>query len=219
MEVEIWSDIACPWCYIGKRRFEAALEDFEHSGEVRVTYRSFELDPAAPPERDGDRTQRLAEKYGVSSEEVRAGEQRVVAEAASEGLEFRFDIARSGSTFDAHRIVHLAADHGLQEPMNERLLRAHFTEGRLVSDPETLVELAVEIGVPEQAVRETLAGERYADRVRADERTADQLGVRGVPMFVIDRALGVSGAYPSDVLRELLLRGWQREAGEQANTP
>lgn len=208
MDVEIWSDIACPWCYVGKRRFEAALEQFEHAEDVRVTWRSFELDPTAPPERHGDRAERLAEKYGMTVEQAREIEQHLVETAAGEGLDFRFDIARGGSTFDAHRLVHLAEQQGLQDAMKERLLRAYFTEGKLVSDHDTLVALAVEVGLPEGEVREALASERWAEQVRDDERAATQLGISAVPTFVVDRALGASGAHPPEALLELLRQGW-----------
>ena len=208
MDVEIWSDIACPWCYVGKRRFEAALAQFEHAEDVRVTWRSFELDPSAPAERHGDRAERLAEKYGMTVEQAREIERHLVETAAGEGLDFRFDIARSGSTFDAHRVVHLAEQHGLQDAMKERLLRAYFTEGKLVSDRDTLAALAVEVGLPENEVREALAGERCAEQVRDDERTATQLGISAVPTFVVDRALGASGAHPPEALLELLRGGW-----------
>ena len=208
MDVEIWSDIACPWCYIGKRRFEAALAQFEHREAVRVTWRSFELDPAAPYERGGERAMRLAEKYGITVERAREMEQNVSDAAAGEGLEFRFDIARSGATFDAHRIVHLAQRRGLQDAMKERLLRAYFTEGELVGDRETLVRLSVEVGLMEDEVREALASDRYAEDVRTDERMAGQFGISAVPTFVVDRALGASGAHPPDALLELLRKGW-----------
>jgi predicted DsbA family dithiol-disulfide isomerase len=214
VDVEIWSDIACPWCYVGKRRFEAALAQFEHRDEVRVTWRSFELDPAAPSEREGDRAARLAEKYGMTVERARELEQQMTETAAAEGLDFRFDIARSGSTFDAHRLVHLARAHGRQDEMKERLLRAYFGEGELMSDLETLLRLATELGLPEAEVRETLAGERYAEEVRADERTASQLGISAVPMFVVDRALGASGAHPPPALLELLRQGWANRPAE-----
>jgi predicted DsbA family dithiol-disulfide isomerase len=208
VDVEIWSDIACPWCYIGKRRFEAALAEFEHADDVQVTWRSFELDPSAPREREGDRAARLAAKYGTTVERAREMEQHVTDTAAGEGLEFRFDIARSGATFDAHRIVHLAHDHGVQDAMKERLLRAYFTEGESVGDPETLVTLATEVGLPEDEVRQTLAGDRYADQVRDDERMAGRFGISAVPTFVVDRALGACGAHPPEALLELLRRGW-----------
>jgi predicted DsbA family dithiol-disulfide isomerase len=216
VEIEIWSDIACPWCYIGKRRFEAALAEFEHRDEVRVTWRSFELDPGAPPERAGDRAERLAEKYGMTVEQARAAEQQLTGVAVDEGLPFRFDIARSGSTFDAHRLVHLAETHGLQDAMKERLLRAYFTEGELMSDHDALVRLAAEVGLDEQEVRELLSGDRYVDDVRADERTASELGISAVPTFVVDRRLGTSGAQPPEALLDLLRQGWAERSPASA---
>ncbi|MFZ0039926.1 MAG: DsbA family oxidoreductase [Solirubrobacteraceae bacterium] len=210
MDVEIWSDIACPWCYIGKRRFEAALAEFEHRDDVRVTWRSFELDPGAPAEREGDRAQRLADKYGMTVERAREAEAQLAETAAGDGLDFRFDIARSGTTFDAHRVVHLAREHGLQDEVKERLLSAYFSEGELMSDHESLVRLAVDAGLPENEVREMLAGDRYAEEVRDDERTATQFGISAVPTFVIDRALGASGAQSPEVMLEFLRQGWSR---------
>ena len=215
MDVEIWSDIACPWCYIGKRGFEAALEQFEHRDQVNVIWRSFELDPSAPPERTGDRAERLAQKYGMTVQQAREAEQRLMDVAAGVGLPFRFDIARSGSTFDGHRLVHLAATHDLQDAMKERLLRAYFTEGELMSDHHALVRMAVEVGLDEQEVRQLLAGDRYADDVRQDERTAGELGIGAVPTFVVDRKLGASGAQPPDALLELLRQGWAKRSPVQ----
>jgi predicted DsbA family dithiol-disulfide isomerase len=208
MVVEIWSDVACPWCYIGKRRFEAALARFEHRDEVDVVWRSFELDPDAPHERAGDRAGRLAEKYAITVERAREMEQTVTDAAAAEGLDFRFDIARSGSTFDAHRLVHLADAHGLQDAIKERLLRAYFTDGELISDRDTLIRLAVEVGLPGDVVRAALTDELHATDVRDDERDARKLGITAVPTFVIDRALGASGAHPPDALLDLLRQGW-----------
>jgi len=208
MQVEVWSDIACPWCYVGKRRFEAALARFEHRGRVQVVWRSFELDPDAPPEREGDRAARLADKYGITVERARELERQMTDTAAGEGLEFRFDIARSGATFDAHRLVHLAHERGLQDEMKERLLRAYFSEGQLVSDRQTLVRLAVEVGLSEHEVRESLASDRYAQAVREDELTAHRFGITAVPTFVVDRALAASGAHPPEALLELLQQGW-----------
>ncbi len=212
MEIEIWSDVACPWCYVGKRRFEAALGQFEHRDQVHVVWRSFELDPSAPPEGVGDRAEHLASKYGMSVERARGLEQQMTATAAADGLDFRFDIARSGNTFDAHRLVHLAHAHGLQDAMKERLLRAYFSEGELISDPATLLRLGVEVGLPEDAVSELLAGEDYADEVRDDERTATSFGISAVPTFVVDRSLGASGAHPPQALLELLCQGWANRA-------
>jgi predicted DsbA family dithiol-disulfide isomerase len=212
MHVEIWSDIACPWCYVGKRRFAAALAAFEHRDEVRVTWRSFELDPAAPRVRDVDCATHLAQKYGTSREQALAMQQRMTAVAAGEGLEFRFDLARGGNTFDAHRLLALAAAHGAQDAMKERLMRAYLTEGAVIGDPAVLERLALEVGLPAGDVREVLAGDRFAAEVREDERVAAALGIHAVPFFVVDRALGAAGAQPPEVLGELLRRGWEAQA-------
>jgi predicted DsbA family dithiol-disulfide isomerase len=209
MNVEIWSDIACPWCYVGKRRFEAALAAFEHRDDVTVTWRSFELDPEAPRERPVDGATHLAEKYGTSREEALAMQQRMTDVAAEEGLDFRFDLARGGNTFDAHRLLHLAAAHGMQDAMKERLMRAYLSEGEPIGDPATLERLAVEAGLPEDEVRDLLAGDRFAAEVREDETTAARFGIHAVPFFVVDRAIGASGAQPSEVFTELLRRGWE----------
>jgi predicted DsbA family dithiol-disulfide isomerase len=214
MLVEIWSDIACPWCYIGKRRFERALAEFEHRADVQVRWRSFELDPAAPREVEGERNARIAAKYGVTIEQAQAMEHRIVVSAAAEGLDFRFALARAGSTFDAHRIVHLALEHGLQDEMKERLLLAYFTEGELMSDPETLVRLAIEVGLDGAESAATLAGDRFSEAVRADERAAAALGISAVPTFVVDRAIGVSGAQPPSELTALLQQGWDASSRE-----
>jgi predicted DsbA family dithiol-disulfide isomerase len=211
VDVEIWSDIACPWCYVGKRRFETALGRFEHPDDVRVTWRSFELDPSAPHERGGDRSARLAEKYGMTLEQAQAAERQMTDVAAGEGLEFRLDLARSGLTFDGHRMIHLASEHGLQDEMKERLLRAYFTEGELIGDRETLVRLGGEVGLTEAEARAMLSGDRFADAVRDDELTAQRLGISAVPTFVVDRALGASGAHPPEQLLELLREGWARQ--------
>jgi predicted DsbA family dithiol-disulfide isomerase len=204
VHVEIWSDIACPWCYVGKRRFEAALAAYEHRDEVQVTWRSFELDPTAPREREHDGATHLAEKYGTSREEALAMQQRMTDAAAADGLEFRFDIARGGNTFDAHRLVHLAAAHGAQDAVKERIMRAYLTEGQLISDHAVLARLGVEAGLPEDEVRDTLATDRFAAEVREDERTAQRMGIQAVPFFVVDRAIGASGAHPPEALLELL---------------
>ncbi|HWI06099.1 MAG TPA: DsbA family oxidoreductase [Solirubrobacteraceae bacterium] len=204
MHVEIWSDIACPWCHIGKRRFESALASYEHRDQVSVTWRSFELDPGAPAQRPHDSATHLAEKYGMSRDQALAMNERMTQTAAGEGLDFRLDIARGGNTFDAHRIVHLAAAHGAQDAMQERLMRAYLGEGALMSDHATLQRLALEVGLPEDEVRDVLATDRYAAEVREDERTAAQLGIQAVPFFVVDRAIGASGAHPPAQLLELL---------------
>ncbi len=204
MHVEIWSDIACPWCYVGKRRFEAALAAYEHRDEVTVTWRSFELDPQAPAQRDEDGAAHLAQKYGMSRAQALAMQARMTDTAARDGLEFRFDIARGGNTFDAHRIVHLATAHGAQDAMQERIMRAYLSEGELISDHATLERLAIEVGLPGDEVRDVLSSERFAAEVREDERTAARIGISAVPFFVVDRAIGASGAHPPEQLLELL---------------
>jgi predicted DsbA family dithiol-disulfide isomerase len=209
MHVEIWSDIACPWCYVGKRRFEAALAAFEHRDDVRVTWRSFELDPTAPRERDGDGAAHLAEKYGTSREQALAVQRSMTDVAAAEGLQFRFDLARGGNTFDAHRLLHLAAEHEAQDALKERLMCAYLTEGELIGDAAVLERLATGLGLPANEVRDLLAGDRYADEVRDDERAAMSLGIHAVPFFVVDRAFGAAGAQSPDVLGELLRRAWE----------
>ncbi len=216
MRVEIWSDIACPWCYIGKRRFETALERFEHRDDVEVVWRSFELDPGAPAEPEGDLAEALARKYGSTVEQVRQRWEAMTAMAAEDGLDMRFHDVRRGNTFDAHRLTHLAAAHGLADPMVERLFRAHHSEGQLLSDHAVLERLAAEVGLPRDDVAEMLAGDRFAAEVREDERTAASLGITAVPFFVVDRAMGASGAHPPEVLLHLLERGWAARPDQAA---
>lgn len=209
MEVEIWSDVACPWCFVGKRRFERALSQFEHADEVRVLWRSFELDPQAPPEVPGASTEMLAKKYGMPVERAQEMNTQLTELAAAEGLDYHLAEQRLGSTFDAHRLIHLAAEHGLQDQMKERLLRARLEEALLVSDPEVLVACALDVGLEEPEVREMLAADTYREAVRDDEESARALGIQGVPMFVVDRRLGASGAQPPELLLQLLRQGWE----------
>ena len=209
LSIEIFSDIVCPWCYIGKRRFEAALARFEHRDDVEVTWRSFELEPDAPPTPRGAPAERLAQKYGVTVAEAELMNARVSAVAAQEGLQYRFDAAQGGSTFDAHRLIHLAAGQGLQAEAHERLMRAYFCEGEAISDHQTLVRLLAETGVAPEASRAVLAGDRYGTEVREDERLAARMGIRGVPFVVLGRRYGVSGAQPADVFLQALEQAWE----------
>jgi predicted DsbA family dithiol-disulfide isomerase len=204
MQVEIWSDIACPWCYVGKRRFEAALAAFEHRDEVTVTWRSFELDPQAPVARSVDSATHLAQKYGMTREQAQTSQRKLADVAAADGIDMRFDLARGGNTFDAHRLVHLAEAHGLQDAMTERLMRAYFTEGEPIGDADALARLALDVGLPEDEVRDVLATGRYAAEVRDDERTAAALGIHAVPFIAVDRRIGAAGARPPEALGELL---------------
>jgi predicted DsbA family dithiol-disulfide isomerase len=208
MQVEIWSDVVCPFCYVGKRRFEAALAAFPQRDAVSVTWRSFELDPDAPRSVAGGLTELLAGKYGIPRAQAVAMNERVVAMAAAEGVAFRLDDAQPGNTLDAHRLIHHAAAHGLQDAAKERLLRAYFSEGRAIGDREALVDLGAELGLDADGVRAMLASEAHVADVRADEREAARLGIQGVPFFVVDRAFGVSGAQPVEVFTQLLEHAW-----------
>jgi predicted DsbA family dithiol-disulfide isomerase len=208
MEVEIWSDVVCPWCYIGKRRFEAALARFEHRENVEVLWRSFELDPTTPRHRAGDLAEHLSGKYGIDVGQARQLQQRVTEVAAAEGLEYRFDLAQPTNSFDAHRLIHFARSYREQGAMKERLLRAYFTEGRDIADPDALVDLAGDVGLASEEVRSMLSSDELADDVRADQQVARSLGISGVPFFVLDRTYGVSGAQPPEVMLDALRTAW-----------
>ncbi len=208
MDVEIWSDVVCPWCYVGKRQFEEALARFGHADEVTVSWRSFELDPSSPAEVGMSMDHILERKYGMSADQAQAANRQMTSLAASVGLEYHLDQARAGNTFDAHRLIHLAAAHGLGGVMKERLLRAYFTEGKPVGDHDTLRELAVDVGLEEHEVTELLASDEFASAVRADESRATALGATGVPFFVIDETYGVAGAQGADALLGALERAW-----------
>lgn len=208
MQVEIWSDIVCPWCYIGKRRLETALKDFEHAEEVEIVWRSFELDRSAPRERTGNYAEMLGRKYGMGPAQSRAAIANMTELAAGEGLVFDFDRVRPGNTFDAHRLLHLARERGRQDALKERLMLAYLTEGEPIGDPAVVGRMAVEVGLDATEVESVLDGDRYGDQVRADEQAAEELGVTGVPFFVVDRRYAVSGAQQPDTILRALERAW-----------
>ena len=210
LTVDIWSDIACPWCYVGKRRFEAALRQFGHRDAVRVVWRAFELKPDAPPV-ESSRTsyvERLATKYRTTTSDAQAMIDRMTGVAAQDGLTFRFDRIQPGNTFLAHRLLHLAAQHQLQDTLKERLLRAYLTEGAAIGDRATLKGLAEEAGLPAEEVDELMETDRFASEVRDDETEAHELGITGVPFFVFAKRYAVSGAQSADVLLSVLERAW-----------
>jgi predicted DsbA family dithiol-disulfide isomerase len=209
MKIEIWSDVLCPWCYIGKRRFETALAQFNHDEAVEITWRSFQLDPNAPLNFDGTTTERLMQKYGVSREQSEAMQNNVTMLAAQEGLEYHIEESKVTNSFDAHRLIHLAAEHDLQDDMKERLLKAHFVESRLISDTDTLVQLAVEVGLDADETRQMLESDDFADGVRNDQYQAAAYGIRGVPFFLFNEKYGVSGAQTPDVFAMAFERAWQ----------
>ncbi|AZM62993.1 MULTISPECIES: DsbA family oxidoreductase [unclassified Streptomyces] len=210
MRVEIWSDIACPWCYVGKARFEKALASFPHRDQVEVVHRSFELDPGRAKDDVQLVVPMLAEKYGMSEAQAEAAQDNLIAQATAEGLPFATRGRDSGNTFDMHRLLHFAREQGRQTELLDVLYRANFGEERSVfNDDERLVELATEAGLDQDAVRRLLDDpQAYADEVRADEREAAELGARGVPFFVLDRKYGVSGAQPAEVFAQALNQAW-----------
>lgn len=208
MRIDIWSDFVCPWCYIGKRRFEHALQRFPHKDEVEVIYRSFQLDPHAPTDRTENSADMLASKYGTSVEQAKAMMASVEQTAAEVGLEYHLAQTLSGNTADAHRVLHLAKAHGLQEPVVEHFYRAYFTEGQSLFDHDSLVRLAAEAGLDTEEVRRVLNGDTYAEDVEADCAEARALGASGVPFFVIDGRYGVSGAQPSERFVQAIDQAW-----------
>ncbi len=208
MKIDIWSDVVCPFCYIGKRRLEAALAEFPHRDDVEVAWHSFELDPTAEAAPAGSLPDRLAKKYGMSREQAVASQENLSANAATVGLDFQWGKAQPGNTFDAHRLIHLAGASGLADAAKERLLRAYFTEGRPIGDRATLVELATEVGLDPTVVRQVLESQDYAEAVRADEEQARAYGINGVPFFVLDGRYGTSGAQPTEVFTEALTQAW-----------
>ena len=209
MKIDIWSDIVCPFCYLGKRRLEGALAQFEHADEVEVQWHSFELDRGASPVADVPLVDLVAAKYGTTREQAVAQHRSMAAAAAELGLTFNWEQARYGNTFDAHRVVHLAAEQGLADAAHERLMRAYFTDGLAVGDREVLVRLAGEIGLDEGVVRDMLESDDYGNHVRSDEATAKMLGIESVPFFVLDRKYGVSGAQPVEVFTPALETAWE----------
>ncbi|MET7475320.1 DsbA family oxidoreductase [Streptomyces sp. NPDC005648] len=211
MKVEIWSDIACPWCYVGKARFEKALDAFPHRDQVEVVHRSFELDPGRAKDDIQPVIRMLTKKYGMSEAQAQAGEENLGAQAAAEGLDYRTRDRDHGNTFDMHRLLHHAKERGRQNELIQVLYKANFAEERsLFSEgDERLVELAVAAGLDADDARQVLADPNaYADDVRADEREAAELGANGVPFFVLDRKYGVSGAQPAEVFAQALTQAW-----------
>ncbi len=211
VRIEIWSDVVCPWCYIGKRRLETALSTFEHADDVEIVYRSFQLDPAAPREPVQTVAEHLGAKYGGGPAAGQQMVDRTEAVAAEEGLLFRLGEAQRANTVDAHRLLHLALETGgpaLQSQLKEELLAAYFLRAENVADHDLLRRTAEKVGLATGQVDEVLAGDRYADAVEHDIREATGLGATGVPFFVVDRKYGISGAQPAATFAQVLERAW-----------
>lgn len=208
MRVDVWSDVVCPWCFIGLANLGQALQTFEHEEEVEVVLHSFQLDPGAPQRDEEPLEERLAHKYGTTVEQIRTQQERIVALGAERGIDFRFDQAIGGNTFDAHRLLHLARLRGRQIELKQRLGRAYFTEGEPIGEADALRRAAIEVGLDADEVDALLAGDAFSDDVRQDVDAARQLGISGVPFFVVDGRLGVSGAQPPESLLDIIEQGW-----------
>ena len=207
MRVDIWSDIVCPWCYLGKRRFERALDAFEDRAEVQMVHRSFQLDPTRPKGQTQNRREMLMSKYHLAAAQVEVMDARMEQTAAADGLEYHLrPDGVTGNTYDAHRLLHLAAARGRQDATLDRFYRAYFTEGRSVFDDASLTVLAVESGLDAADVARVLTSDAYAAEVAADVREAQSLGANGVPFFVFDHRFGVSGAQSTEVFAQVLAR-------------
>ncbi len=210
MKVEIWSDVMCPFCYIGKRRFEAALNQFEgNTSHIELIWKSFQLDPEMESDSTKNTYQYLAERKGMSYEESVRLHQNVVAMAKEVGLDYHFEKAVVANSFDAHRLSHLAKAHQLGNELEEVLFKAYFTEGKDIADHETLVQLGVSVGLAEREIREMLASDLFATAIQADIYEAQQIGVRGVPFFVFDRKYAVSGAQSTEAFLETLNKAYE----------
>jgi predicted DsbA family dithiol-disulfide isomerase len=220
LQVDIWSDIACPWCFVGKRRLEAALERLpeRERNQVEVVWHAFELDPDAPRERERgvSQAERLSKKYGMSLAQAQARITSLVELAKADGLDFDFEHIRPGNTFDAHRLLHLASERGLQGAVKERFLLGYMSEGQAIGDRAVLKRLATEAGLAPEEVSAVLEGDRYALEVRADEEQARELGIQGVPFFVFDQRLAVSGAQPADLLLQALKQAFADRVAQPA---
>ncbi|RPE08744.1 DsbA family oxidoreductase [Chitinophaga lutea] len=206
MKIDIWSDVACPFCFIGKRHLEAALEKFPHRDEVEVTWHSFELDPGAQKDYNENQYELLAKKYGMSPEQAKATTERVEASGAATGIRFDFDKVIPTNTFNAHRLIQLAAQQGKQNEVEELLFTAYFTDGKHIGHIETLEAIGAAAGLDTTGL---FTSDAYTDAVRADEAQAQQLGIRGVPFFVFDYKYAVSGAQPVNAFEQTLQKVWE----------
>jgi predicted DsbA family dithiol-disulfide isomerase len=209
MKIEIWSDVACPWCYIGKRRFETALSAFPHRDSVEVQWRSYQLDPTLPEHYDGTELEYLSTRKGLAPAQIAGMFEHVAAQAKGEGLNYRFDDVVVANSFTAHRLIHLAGAHGQQDAAKERLLSDHFERGLDIGNREYLTSLGLDLGLDAGELSELFSTDKYADAVRQDFEEARALGISGVPFFVIDRKYGLSGAQPAGTFSAALDQAWQ----------
>lgn len=208
MRIEVWSDVVCPFCYVGKRELASALGDFEYADQVEVVWKAFELDAAAPAE-GADATEHLMTKYGISAEQVAAQNDQLAARAQEVGLQFNWQASKSANTLDAHRLIKLAETAGLADEATDKVMSAFFTDGELVSDHQVLTRIGSEIGLDEARVREMLAGVEFTEQVRADQQEAAGYGISGVPFFLFDGQWAVTGAQSAELFGQALEQVWQ----------
>lgn len=211
MKIEIWSDIVCPFCYIGKRKFEKALDGFGAKDNVEIVWRSFQLDPEMQPVAGQSVHEYLAMRKGVSPEKGKEMNDYMSGIAKEEGLEYNFDKAIISNTLDAHRLLHFAKTKGLQNEIKERLFKAYYTEGRNIGDQDTLAQLGQEVGLDATEIKSALQTDAYKQDVELDQYEANQVGARGVPFFVFNDKYAVSGAQPTDVFTQVLNKVWEEE--------
>lgn len=215
LKIEIWSDVMCPFCYIGKRKIENAINDFPHKSKVEIEWKSFQLDPTTKSQPGKSTYDYLAEKYGRDRQWSVEMHENVTNQAKAEGLEYNFDTAIIANSFDAHRLSHLAKKYGKGNELEELIFKAYFTEGKDVSEIETLVDLGRNVGLDETEIRNMLASKQFKEAVQNDIIEAQQIGVRGVPFFVLDRKYAISGAQPNEVFTETLEKAWENWVGNQ----
>ncbi|MCH1624302.1 DsbA family oxidoreductase [Ferdinandcohnia quinoae] len=212
MKIEVWSDFVCPFCYIGKRRLELALEQFPNRDQVEVEFKSFELDPNSQVFSGKNIHEAIAAKYGISLEEAKRANAGIGQQAASVGLTFNFDDMKPTNTFDAHRLAKLAKSHGKEKELTEKLLYSYFTESKNLSDQDTLIEITDSVGLDTEEVKSVLEDKtKFSNDVRIDEALAQQIGVTGVPFFVINQKYSISGAQPTETFLGALQQVWQEE--------
>ncbi|QNA92801.1 MULTISPECIES: DsbA family protein [unclassified Microbacterium] len=219
ISIDIWSDIACPWCYIGKRNLEKGLEAVaadEDAPQVNITFHSFELSPDTPVDFDGDEIDFLAGHKGMPREQVEQMLSNVTGIAANAGLQYRFDLLKHTNTVKAHELLHFAKAEGRQHEMEERLMSAYFTEGKHVGRIEDLIELATEVGLDADRARAALESEQYLPAVRQDQAQARAYGIQGVPFFVVDGQYGISGAQPPEAFENVLRDLWSKRGDVEA---
>ncbi|WP_145146815.1 DsbA family oxidoreductase [Paenibacillus xylanexedens] len=212
MNIEIWSDFLCPFCYIGKRRLENVLQQFPHRDEVKLQFKSFELDPNAELNPGKTNTEYLASKYNISVEQAQGMNTQMNANARTAGLEYNIDAMIPTNSFSAHRLTHWADTKGKALELSERIFQAVFIEGKHSGDPEVLAQLAEEVGLDRDAAAAVLSSDQFTDNVRADQAEGEQLGIRGVPFFVFDRKFAVSGAQPDEVFLGAIQKAWDERS-------